>query len=356
MNFFFFSSIIIGLSAQIIMRAPVDIHGFDFVSPDEGFFVGKEGRIFHTWDGGETFAEQESGVEFLLTAVDFADPVNGWAVGELGTILHTRDGGESWEKQPSPVRYHLLDILAISAEEAWAVGDWGAVLRTSDGGKTWNDLSLTVIAGEEPIPEPVAFEDAIDPEKGELLVSRGETLSPQIMNLLKEKRIRVRIRNDIILNNIFFLDKNTGWVAGEAGTLFFTEDGGRSFARRNIGEIEDPFGPPPLSLYAVTFLSPSQGIAAGLLGSIHLTDDGGRLWKNIDTGIKSDLYSVSSSGDVVCACGAKGAILVSTDGGKSFTPVSKPDLFRHWLRRAKAFPDRCDFVGMDGLLVRVKLR
>ena len=37
------------------------------------------------------------------------------------------------------------------------------------------------------------------------------------------------------LNTVFFLDSKRGWVGGDAGYLSYTQDGGQSWVRQNVG-------------------------------------------------------------------------------------------------------------------------
>ncbi|OGO51279.1 MAG: hypothetical protein A2148_00295 [Chloroflexi bacterium RBG_16_68_14] len=129
----------------VLDRPSPSFGGIDFVSETEGWLVAGAG-LLHTTDGGATWEEAAplTGID-----VDFADADHGWLVGYNGTIYATQDGGESWANQASGVpNMHLRDIAAISAGEAWAVGIEAqgdvprfpaqtALLHTTDGGVSW---------------------------------------------------------------------------------------------------------------------------------------------------------------------------------------------------------------------------
>lgn len=336
-----------------LRQAPGDIHGLHFLSPQEGWMVGKDGAIFHTTDGGESFDQVSSGEEVLLTSVDFPDPGHGWAVGEAGTILRTDDHGKTWVTQKSPVPYNLLGVFALGENEAWIVGDWGTMLHTKDAGATWEDRSLTMPIQKAGPTEPAAFTDVIDPETGKVLVKKGDDVSQEVRDLARRKGISIRIREDVILNDAYFLNSYTGWIVGEAGLLLRTKDGGRSFTRWVLGQGSDPFGPPPASLYGVVFAPGVGGFAVGLMGTVYKVGTGAGTPVKVKTGTESDLYSVSVNSGTVCIAGTDGTVLVSVDGGKSFQSVKEKGLSLTWLRRASAVDGVCFFGGKDGTLLKV---
>ena len=69
--------------------------------------------VFHTPDGGHTWARFSTGQSLPIRALTFLDLNRGWAVGALGTILATRDGGRTWKvQQQGGSRAALLGIFA----------------------------------------------------------------------------------------------------------------------------------------------------------------------------------------------------------------------------------------------------
>jgi photosystem II stability/assembly factor-like uncharacterized protein len=69
--------------------------------------------VFHTPDGGHTWASFSTGQPLPIRALTFLDLNRGWAVGALGTILATRDGGRTWKiQQQGGSRAALLGIFA----------------------------------------------------------------------------------------------------------------------------------------------------------------------------------------------------------------------------------------------------
>ena len=69
-----------------------------------GGFVGSNGSIFHTADGGKTWIRQESYTENFLNDVFFISETEGWIVGQNGLVLHTKDEGQNWRPQCTDTR------------------------------------------------------------------------------------------------------------------------------------------------------------------------------------------------------------------------------------------------------------
>lgn len=92
------------------------------------------------------------------------------------------------------------------------------------------------------------------------------------------------------------------WVAGEAGTILTSADG---------GSWEDPSVPRCGDLYAVAFPDGGVGMAVGAHGAALLTEDGGASWEAVPTGLDGFLGDVVFLDDGhALAVGEAGAALV----------------------------------------------
>jgi photosystem II stability/assembly factor-like uncharacterized protein len=273
--------------------------------------VGAFGLVSRSTDGGRTWQTIPSRTTETLFSVDFANQSIGWIVGRAGLILHTFDGGATWTPQPSGTANHLFAVTALGPEEAWAIGDWGTILRTTDGGETWDDRSLT---------------------------------------------------EDVILNSMSWVDRRHGWIAGEVGAIYRTEDGGESWVRQESGSEK--------SLFDVHFTDRRRGWAVGLDGVLVRTEDGGESWQvlrgNPEVGSldamgflealkNAGLYAVRVQGDFGIAAGDLGIILVSRDGGLTWSEQEVPEEWRlRWIRGLSLGKDANGvLVGSNGLTIPV---
>lgn len=371
------------LAQEKLARPVVNLHGVTFLTKKEGWVVGRLGKIFHTTDGGKTWEEQRSETNLLLTAVDFIDRTRGWVVGEQGIILHTEDRGAMWKQQQSGVPYPLFDVEFVNQEKGWVVGHWGTILFTEDGGKRWVERSLSLALGERGLLEPAALYDVVDPETGEIIAKAGQLLTKDLIAEIYRRGIDgVRIREDVVLNAVFFIDQTHGWIVGEHGFVLRTEDGGKTWERialprpskqqervtveenetetailgEEMSEEElEAFGvvAPLPSLYGVFFVSPLQGWVVGQEGTIAWSQDGGRHWEFQPSGTQEALYDVGVVGEEGWIVGDKGTVLISTNGGKQWERKELGLEYRlSWLRRLAVVPgDHAFMVGADGLVL-----
>lgn len=273
--------------------------------------VGAFGSIFHSTDGGRTWAVQDTSLQEPLFDVAFVSPDHGIVVGQSGVILHTADGGRSWARADGLVPKHLFDIAMIDERRAWAVGDWGVLLHTNDGGRTWVDHS---------------------------------------------------IGDDVVLSGVSFADPDHGWVVGEFGTVLSTADGGRTWHRQISGTEKTLFG--------VTFTTSRNGWIVGIDGLVLRTADGGARWTVqrgsavagsldtlgfVDLARNPALYAVAMAGDTGCIVGDTGTVLTTRDGGVTWGRRSLPEDVRPlWLRAASVTTAHgAILVGAKGLVVSV---
>jgi len=76
-------------------------------------------------------------------------------------------------------------------------------------------------------------------------------------------------------NDVFFLDKNEGWLVGEQGLCFRTMDGGKSWEKVDLGVKK--------TLFSITFFTKAKpkkmGFITGADGVLLYTEDG-ETWQN----------------------------------------------------------------------------
>lgn len=190
---------------------PDDLYAVTAVGPDHLWAAGYFGAIYRTTDSGKTWRKLDGLTDQSIYDISFADEKHGWAVGRRGFVVRTEDGGDTWTQQqiPRTPPQHLFAVKAVDANTAWAVGDWGGRYYTKDGGKTWEDRSF-LVTREHP-----SFKYLTDDELAAF--ERGD-----------------KIYDDIFLNDVYFADASHGWMAGEYGYIFRTEDGGATWERAQI--------------------------------------------------------------------------------------------------------------------------
>ncbi len=170
------------------------------------FFNPQEGLAFnnHPWltiDGGKTWTVLDTLSKLpLITDICFVNRNSGWAVGEgnpratdRGFVAHTTDGGYSWTYQANtltgPYPPLLYGVTFVSDSLGFAVGNNmnfvdGLILTTTDRGLNWTSKKLSG-AGQ--------------------------------------------------LNDIEFIDRKNGWIAGVGGRIWSTTDGGMNWTLEYTG-------------------------------------------------------------------------------------------------------------------------
>jgi photosystem II stability/assembly factor-like uncharacterized protein len=280
-----------------------DLFGVSFPSSEKGWVCGRWGAIFQSGDGGKTWERQKSGTDLTLSAVCFVDERHGWAVGEEGIIIHTEDGGETWAEQKCPVPYFLLDVYFTDQQNGWIVTERTTILHTADGGTTW----------------AVQFKD-----------------------------------QDYFLKAVSFCDSLHGWAVGEYGFIYHTGDGGKTWEHQagrfgwdeETGEIVGG-----IYLFDVIAIDPNTAWAVGIDGYVTRTSDGGQTWKRVTVDISpTHLLGITSDGKQGFLICGTGTLLVSADGGQTFSPLrGDPVITYGWLNSAMISPDgKMIAVGKEG--------
>jgi len=303
------------------------LYGVKAITKTDAIAVGNYGAIYLTANGGKSWEVRDSGTKVPLFSVDFADAQHGWAVGKSAEILATTDGGKTWTHQKSPIDTSkaLFRVRAVDATTAWAVGDWGAIAVTTDGGATWQDRSLP---------------------------------TQKILQSNREDRQENLVLEDVILYDVAWPDAKHGYIAGEFATVLATDDGGVTWRKRTL--------PTEKTIFGLTFASANEGWAVGIDGLLLHTRDAGVTWTvqhgnplpaTIDELAFNDalknpgMYAISVVGKTGIAVGDTGTILVSTDGGATWTRRVLPERDRfNWLRDVSLVAgDAGVIVGAKGL-------
>lgn len=140
------------------------------------------------------------------------------------------------------------------------------------------------------------------------------------------------------LNAVFFLNADTGFVAGAAGTVLKTEDGGTTWM--DISPVSAP------DLNDLFFFSADSGVVVGSSGTILRTTDRGASWTTIASGISDALMTVSFSGNHGICGGLNQSILYSHDAGRTWS-IAQSGYFGGGFRGSVMLSPDIGFVGGD---------
>lgn len=221
--------------------------------PDRAFIVGARGKVLLTEDGGRHFKPINIGTERAVFAIQMVDDQNGYLSGQDGLAMRTRDGGKTWERLNTKTELYIFALSFPDRLHGFMVGDKGLVLSTTDGGESFVKRQLQRI---------------FPPELKDAAIGFGE---PSYYG-------------------VTFLDDLHGWVVGEMGRIWSTDNGGNTWQERQenllaqwkhaVSANEDTrltsFTLP--TFFGVSFRDAQHGAACGLHGWIVQTSDGGKTW------------------------------------------------------------------------------
>jgi photosystem II stability/assembly factor-like uncharacterized protein len=256
--------------------------------------VGERGHILISEDHGVSWQQQQVPTRATLTSVFFIDPANGWAAGHDSIILRTRDGGRHWLEiyaDPDDER-PILDLWFRDMNHGYAVGAYGLFLATEDGGESWGLLDFE--------PATMMVDGANADESW------------------KDDQEEESWGFDFHLNQIAATANGRVFIAAEAGNLYRSDDGFRSWL-----SLPSPYEG---SFYGTLPLTQASLLTFGLRGHLFRLEDAGSTWTEIDSGTQATLNDGIHlrDGRIVLA-GLAGALLISNDDGHNFKLYSQAD-------------------------------
>ena len=118
-----------------------------FIDFQQGWGVGGNGKIFHSTNDGEKWAEIPSPVTEHLLSITFQNG-KGFIAGRKGTILSTRDWGNTWTSEESMTSDDIYQIMFVEPDEILALTSQGSILNKKiaekSKGRALNDRSTKV--------------------------------------------------------------------------------------------------------------------------------------------------------------------------------------------------------------------
>jgi photosystem II stability/assembly factor-like uncharacterized protein len=316
--------------------------------------VGERGHILLSDDLGEHWRQARSPTRQMLTAVHFPGPQRGWAVGHDGLILGSIDGGDSWvlqrdglvdqrlynerrrgdlESEQQRLRQILLGAAEASARSA-------VQARLDELELDLEDLEYDLA---HPVFAPPLLDVYFSDELRGAAVGAFNTLLLTADGGISWTAAGERLENpeEMHLNAVTGDGRGTLWIGAEGGLMFRSVDAGEHWQA-----LDSPY---PASWFGLA-RAPHSGVllAFGLRGNVFLSSDGGDSWGRVATDSHRSLSGGAFLGDdYAVLVGAVGAVLLSEDGGSSFT--SRPLAQRVGLAAVASARDRLVLVGQGGV-------
>ncbi len=272
-----------------------DLNAVTCASTTVAWAVGTGGTVVHTTDGGAHWSGQSSDTGVPLYAVACSGATNAWAVGSGGVITHTSDGA-TWATQTSNTGANLHGVACSGALDAWAVGDGGVITHTSDGG-TWATQASSTVATLHGVACSGALSAWAVGDGGavERTSDGGGTWADVASGASNTNLLGVAAANASCV-----------WAVGTSGVVLCSTDGGQTWPKQTSGTTDH--------LRAVACSGTTHAWAVGDIGTVIMSTDG-LTWTSAPSGVASGVAAVALMGGVPLAVGPNGVL--------SWDPISK---------------------------------
>jgi photosystem II stability/assembly factor-like uncharacterized protein len=249
----------------------------DFITNQKGFACGDAGKLMVTIDGGDTWTDISlpgNAASRNYKSVYFVSESIGFLAGgnrsndSIQTILKTTDGGSTWSILKDQPGSWLRSVFFVSDQNGFAVGDRGTLLKTVNGGTSWNQVTLPNSVKNRQL-NSITFTNS---QTG--YIAGGYPANDSIQTILKtiDGGTTWSVQLDAVksmLNDICFINPDTGYAVGDDGTVLHTVNAGNSWEKENIPEgINDS-----RHLWAVSFHDRYFGAAVGAYGKVLVFTD-----------------------------------------------------------------------------------
>jgi photosystem II stability/assembly factor-like uncharacterized protein len=297
------------------------------------------------------WTRQPAGTMAWLHSVFFLDQNRGWAVGSKGTLLQTVDGGNNWKPRGASTNDVVRDIFFIDEKNGWLVCEVNVyelkttdqprayLMKTTDGGEHWNRIEITGFDVDAILVRAVFSRNG----RGWVF---GEAGSIYTTNDAGETWTKLRSPTRRLLLGGIFVDDDRGWIVGAGATIIQTSDGGETWYQSQLPQVEKS-----VRFTATSFIDNRNGWSVGSGGSVYRTNNGGRTWQQQQSKVYVDLFDVKFvDAHEGWAVGAEGTIIHTSDSGETWT-VEKSDTVHPLERVFFTDKNRGWAVGFGGTVV-----
>jgi|SRR5690554_1261789 len=222
------------------------------------------------------------------------------AVGRRGHILRSEDG-EAWTQVASPVSVDLTNVFFVDGQRGWIVGHDGVVMRSDDGGRSWKKQ----LDGRKANSIMLSFY--------EKRAEQGESLARE---LLPEIKRMVDAGPVLPFLDVWFRDRNEGYISGAFNLIFHTRDGGESWTP--LYHLTE--NPRASHLYGIQGVG-DELFVAGELGLVLKLDDETDRLVSLDVGYDGSFFGLLADNERVVVFGLRGHAFESRDEGATWRQV-----------------------------------
>jgi len=225
------------------------------------------------------------------------------AVGLRGLIIVSADGGNSWTQSKVPVQSDLLAVHFPVPNTGWVVGHDGVVLRSDDAGSSW--IKQLDVRSAAPMFRKYYEE----------LAGAGDAAARQALKALEHN---FKEGTALPYLDVWFEDRNRGFVVGSYGLLITTTDGGNTWTP--WFERVDSQG---LNLNSVRGID-GDVMLAGEQGRIYRLDRDKARFATMSTGYAGSFFGLVGNANAMLAFGLRGVVYRCDAKGRDWQLVKTP--------------------------------
>jgi photosystem II stability/assembly factor-like uncharacterized protein len=248
---------------------------FHFVNDSLGYMAVKNGFVRRTTDGGYTWTSTGAGQNFDY--IRFASQSIGFA-SVNGQIFRTTNGGTSWQARSQTNSNTPSNFTVINQNSLYATwSNLKLLMRSTDGGSSWTQQDVGSLVN---------------------------------------------------IQHVKFLNPNFGILVGNSGLIGKTTDGGQNW---QLQYYTNQFGISPY-FYRVDFLDENSFVVSSNTFSIK-TNNGGASFSPVSNEYGENVPAQTVIGgfhllndSIFYVCGGRSLIAKSTNGGTSWTVLTKGNL------------------------------
>lgn len=267
---------------------------------NKGIAVGADGEVQSTEDGGQSWERSKLPTNLALLGIEMR-PERTLTVGQAGSGFIRTHGGD-WRQLDMATTSRLFSVSSNAGGLAFAVGEFGTMVVSIDGGESWSAITLDWFEiGTEGGAEPHLYSVQVD--------NAGNVT-----------------------------------VVGEFGLVLRSQDQGRTW---NV------VSKATASLFSIQIREDGKGFAVGQDGYAIKTTDGGQTWECFSLGSKAILNGVHSLPDGRVVVTAMREMMVSRDGGQSWSALEADEVTLIWYVGVSSSENAILAVGQGGRILKI---
>ena len=297
-----------------------DIRYIQMLSQTEWIGLGFNGGFIKTTNGGLNWTSRSDVTSYTgynpprIRDGWFFDSNNGFAAGDQGlngVISRTTNGGSNWSNVILPSTT-ITSIYFLNNSTGYAVGSYlSSGYKTTNGGANWTAMAM---GGTD------QFQDIFALDANNIYAVGGKNFYKSTDGGTVWTNIATTI-NYASHFSVYFKDANTGFIGGDAGSFYFTSDGGSTWASRPAPATDQ-------LMKDIQFNDPEL-FMVGDKNNLYRTTDYGLNWDILNfsssappDNITSSMYSIDKTGNTIVITGFTGLIYKSTDDGNSWSTIT----------------------------------